>query len=62
MRTLRLSQRDVQTRSVPMPKSNGNVPRSEQRVIALFSDMGQGNFKCRPAARLTPVVDRAVMR
>jgi hypothetical protein len=31
-------------------------------TIALFSDMGQGNFKCRPAARLTPVVDRAVMR
>ena len=30
-------------------------------TVALFSDMGQGNFKRRPAARLTLVGDRAVM-
>jgi hypothetical protein len=60
--TLRFSRRYVQTRLVPTPKSNGNVPQSEQRVIALFSEMGQGNFKRRPAARLTLAGDRAVMR
>jgi hypothetical protein len=31
-------------------------------TVALFSEMGQGNFKRRPAARLTLAGDRAVMR
>ena len=31
-------------------------------TIALFSDMGQRNFKRRPAARLTLVGDRTIMR
>ena len=31
-------------------------------TVALFSEMGQRNFKRRPAARLTLVGDRAVMR
>ena len=30
-------------------------------TITLFSDMGQGNFKRRPTARLTLVADRAVV-
>ena len=31
-------------------------------TVALFSEMGQRNFERRPAARLTLVGDRAVMR
>ena len=33
-----------------------------ESTIALFSEMGQRNFERRPAARLTLVGDRAVMR